>query len=129
MFVSQPRRRVSPPSPRVALVIAGAVVLAIVLYLGSAALGPFIVGLVLAYLLDMPVERMSRIGFPRWLAVLIVYAITVFVVVEAAVLTIRPLADEMSTFIREFPSFMTRSPTPTPISTSPPPSETRSTNG
>jgi predicted PurR-regulated permease PerM len=108
VFVSQRRRRVSPPSPRVALVIAGAVVLAIVLYLGSAALGPFIVGLVLAYLLDMPVERMSRIGFPRWLAVLIVYAITVFVVVEAAVLTIRPLADEMSTFIREFPSFMTR---------------------
>ena len=108
MFVSQPRRRVSPPSPRVALVIVGAVVLAVVLYLGSAALGPFIVGLVLAYLLDMPVERMSRIGVPRWLAVLIVYAITVFVVVEAAVLTIRPLADEMSTFIREFPSFMTR---------------------
>jgi predicted PurR-regulated permease PerM len=107
-FVSQPSRRVSPPSPRVALVIAGAVVLAVVLYLGSAALGPFVVGLVLAYLLDMPVERMSRIGFPRWLAVLIVYAITVFVVVEAAVLTIRPLADEMSTFIREFPSFMTR---------------------
>jgi len=92
----------------VALVIVGAVVLAIVLYLGSAALGPFVVGLVLAYLLDMPVERMSRIGVPRWLAVLIVYAITVFVVVEAAVLTIRPLADEMATFIREFPSFMTR---------------------
>jgi predicted PurR-regulated permease PerM len=106
--VSQPSRRVSPPSPRVALVIAGAVVLSVVLYLGSAALGPFVVGLVLAYLLDMPVERMSRIGVRRWLAVLIVYAITVFVVVEAAVLTIRPLADEMSTFIREFPSFMTR---------------------
>jgi predicted PurR-regulated permease PerM len=105
---SQLGRRVSAPSPRVALVIAGAVVLAIVLYLGSAALGPFVVGLVLAYLLDMPVERMSRIGFPRWLAVLIVYAITVVVVIEAAVLTIRPLADEMSTFIREFPSFMTR---------------------
>jgi predicted PurR-regulated permease PerM len=108
VVVSQPGRRVGPPSPRVALVIVGAVVLAVVLYLGSAALGPFIVGLVLAYLLDMPVERMSRVGFPRWLAVLIVYAIAVFVVIEAAVLTIRPLADEMSTFIREFPSFLTR---------------------
>src|SRR5712671_1804663 len=108
VVVSQPGRRVGRPSPRAALVIVGAVVLAVVLYLGSAALGPFVVGLVLAYLLDMPVERMSRIGVPRWLAVLIVYAITVFVVVEAAVLTIRPLADEMSTFIREFPSFMTR---------------------
>ena len=95
-------------SPRATLVIVAAGVLAVVLYLGSAALGPFVVGLVLAYLLDMPVERMSRVGFPRWLAVLIVYAIAVFVVIEAAVLTIRPLADEMSTFIREFPSFMTR---------------------
>ena len=98
-------RRLRPPTPRVALVIAGAVVLGVVLYLGSAALAPFVVGLVLAYLLDMPVERMSRIGLPRWLAVLVVYAIVVFVVVEAFVLTLKPLADEFATFIREFPTF------------------------
>lgn len=98
-------RRLRAPTPRVALVIGGAVVLGIVLYLGSAALGPFIVGLVLAYLLDMPVERMSRVGVPRWLAVLVVYAIVVFAVVQALVLTLRPLADEFATFIREFPSF------------------------
>jgi predicted PurR-regulated permease PerM len=87
------------------LVIAAALVLGLVLYVGSSALAPFVVGLVLAYLLDMPVERMSRVGLPRWLAVLIVYAIVVFIVVEAVVLTLRPLADELSTFIREFPSF------------------------
>ena len=108
VVVAQAGHDVGRISPRATLVIAAAGVLAVVLYLGSAALGPFVVGLVLAYLLDMPVERMSRVGFPRWLAVLIVYAIAVFVVIEAAVLTIRPLADEMSTFIREFPSFMTR---------------------
>ena len=102
---SSPRRRLQPPSPRAALVIVGAVVLGLVLYLGSAAVGPFVVGLVLAYLLDMPVERMSRIGVPRWIAVLVVYAIVVFIVVEAIVLTLRPLADELSTFIREFPTF------------------------
>jgi predicted PurR-regulated permease PerM len=79
-----------------------------VLYLGSSALGPFVVGLVLAYLLDMPVERMSRVGLPRWLAVLIVYAIVVFVVAEAIVFAIRPLFDELSTFIREFPAFSAR---------------------
>jgi predicted PurR-regulated permease PerM len=100
-----PPRRLQPPTPRVALVILGALVLGLILYLGSAALGPFVVGLVLAYLLDMPVERMSRIGVPRWLAVLVVYAIVVFFVVEAFVVTIRPLADELSTFIREFPTF------------------------
>ena len=92
-------------SPRVVLVIAATAVIAVVLSLGSSALGPFMVGLVLAYLIDMPVERMARLGMPRWLALLIVYAIVVFVVVEAAVLTVRPLADELSTFIREFPTF------------------------
>jgi predicted PurR-regulated permease PerM len=103
--VLPPGRRTGPPSPRVTLVICGAIVLAVVLYLGSAALGPFVVGLLLAYLLDMPVERMSRVGVPRWLAVLVVYAIVVFVVIEAVVITLRPLADELSTFIREFPTF------------------------
>jgi predicted PurR-regulated permease PerM len=98
-------RQLGPPSPRVALSVAGAIVLAVVLYLGSAALAPFLVGLVLAYLLDMPVERMSRIGMPRWLSVLIVYAIVAFAVVEALVITLKPLADELSTFIREFPTF------------------------
>jgi predicted PurR-regulated permease PerM len=93
------------PTPRVGLVIAGTIVLGVVLYLGSTALGPFVVGLVLAYLLDMPVERMSRIGVPRWLSVLIVYAVVVFILIEAVVLTLRPLADELSTFIREFPTF------------------------
>lgn len=92
-------------SSRVLLVIVAAAILAVVLLLGSSALGPFVVGLVLAYLLDMPVERMSRVGLPRWVSVLLVYAIVLAVVVEAAVLTVRPLASELSTFIREFPTF------------------------
>jgi predicted PurR-regulated permease PerM len=90
------------------LVIAGAIVLGFVLYLGSSAVGPFVVGLVLAYLLDMPVERMSRVRLPRWFSVLLVYAIVAFVVVEAIVLTLRPLADQLATFIREFPTFTAR---------------------
>lgn len=94
-----------PLSPRVVLVIVAAAILSVVLYLGNSALGPFIVGLVLAYLLDMPVERMSRVGLPRWLSVLIVYAILVVVIVQAALLTLRPLADQLATFIREFPTY------------------------
>src|SRR6185369_1059042 len=89
-----------PLSPRVVLVFVAAALLGTVLYLGSSALGPFIVGLVLAYLLDMPVERMARVGLPRWLSVLIVYAIVAAVVVQAAVLTLRPLADQLATFVR-----------------------------
>ena len=101
----RPRAGLGPLSPRVALVLVGAAVLGVVLYQGRSALGPFVLGLVLAYLLDIPVERMSRLGLPRWLSLLIVYAIVVVVVVQAAILTVRPLADELATFIREFPTF------------------------
>jgi predicted PurR-regulated permease PerM len=98
-------RRVGPPSPRAALIVAGAVVLLAVLYLGRSALGPFVVGLVLAYLLDMPVERMARFGLPRWLSVLLVYAVVIVVVAQALSVVLRPLATELATFIREFPTF------------------------
>lgn len=98
-------RRVGPPTPRALLVVAGAIVLLFVLYLGRSALAPFVIGLVLAYLLDLPVERMARVGVPRWLSVLIVYAVVVVLVVQALQLTIRPLASELATFIAEFPTF------------------------
>jgi predicted PurR-regulated permease PerM len=88
--------------------IAVAVLLAFVLYLGRSALAPFILGLILAYLLDMPVERMARLGLPRWLSVLLVYAVVAIVVVQALLLTLRPLVNELSTFIEEFPTFIAR---------------------
>jgi predicted PurR-regulated permease PerM len=100
-----PRAGFGPISPRVALVILGAIVIAIVLSAGSSALGPFIVGLVLAYLLDIPVERMARVGIPRWISVLVVYAITVYLLVQGLRFMLRPLADEIATFITEFPRF------------------------
>ena len=103
--VAEPRAGFGPVSPRVALVVAGAVALTVILYAGRAALSPFIVGLVLAYLLDIPVERMSRIGLPRWISVLIVYAIAVVVLYQGVRLMLKPLADEISTFISEFPRF------------------------
>jgi predicted PurR-regulated permease PerM len=89
----------------VGLVIAGAIVLFAILYLGRSALGPFVVGLVLAYLLDLPVERMARFGLPRWVSVLIVYAVVVVVTAQALSIVLRPLGTELATFIREFPSF------------------------
>jgi predicted PurR-regulated permease PerM len=94
-----------PISPRVALVIGGAALVALILYAGRSALGPFVVGLVVAYLLDIPVERMARLGLPRWISVLIVYAITVFVLVQALRSMLRPVANELATFIAEFPRF------------------------
>src|SRR5437879_4500482 len=106
--VAEPRAGLGPISPRVALVAAGAVAVAVILYAGRAALGPFIVGLVLAYLLDIPVERMARIGLPRWISVLLVNAIAVVLIYQGLGLMLRPLADEIATFISEFPKFTTQ---------------------
>ena len=63
-----------------ALVIATVVVIGIILYLARSALTPFIVGLLLIYLLDPAVGRVARISIgtrhiPRGLAVLIVYVV------------------------------------------------------
>ena len=91
--------------PARGLVIAGALVLLAIFYLGRSALGPFIVGLVLAYLLDLPVERMARLGLPRWVSVLLVYIIVVVVAIQALLVVLRPLGTELATFIREFPTF------------------------
>ena len=93
-------------TPRVLVVLVGLVVLAVVLYLGRHSLGPFVVGLVLAYLLDIPVERMARIGLPRWASVLIVYAVFGVLFVLAVRAVFRQLADEIAAFIREFPGFI-----------------------
>jgi predicted PurR-regulated permease PerM len=103
--VARPRAGFGPISPRAALVIVAAIALAIVLYAGRSALGPFIVGLVLAYLLDIPVERISRTGLPRWACVLIVYVIAGIAIYQGLGLMLRPLADEISTFISELPGF------------------------
>ncbi|HEX5014087.1 MAG TPA: AI-2E family transporter [Candidatus Limnocylindrales bacterium] len=98
--------RVPPLTPRVLVLLVGAVVLGVVLYFGRHALGPFVVGLVLAYLLDIPVERMARVGVPRWVSVLLVYALVAVLFVLAIRAVVRPLVDEISTFIREFPAFI-----------------------
>ena len=99
-------RRLQSPTPRVGLVLAAAAVIGFVLYLGRDALSPFIVGLLLVYLLDPPVEWLGRIGFPRTIAVLAVYGIVLLVVVEAVNLTLPPLVDQASRFVKDLPSLV-----------------------
>ncbi|MBA2720722.1 MAG: AI-2E family transporter [Chloroflexi bacterium] len=99
------RATLGPLSPRVAIVIVAAVLICIILYAGRSSLGPFIVGLIIAYLLDIPVERLSRRGLPRWVSVLIVYVIATVAIYQGLRVMLRPLADEISTFITEFPRF------------------------
>jgi predicted PurR-regulated permease PerM len=93
-------------TPRVGLLLIGALAVAVAIYFGRHALGPFVVGLVLAYVLDVPVERISRVGLPRWASVLLVYAVFVVLFAIGIALVARPLVNEISTFIREFPAFI-----------------------
>ncbi|HUG49339.1 MAG TPA: AI-2E family transporter [Candidatus Limnocylindria bacterium] len=104
----QPPARLHAPTPRVALVIFAVVVLGVVLYLGRSALTPFIIGALLIYVLDPLVGliarlRIGRFKMPRGLAVLIVYALTFFVVFEAVVLLLVPLISQVGQFAGDLP--------------------------
>src|SRR5690606_15391813 len=70
--------RLRPPTPRVALLLATGVVVLAALFLGREALSPFIVGLLVVYLLEPPVARLTRLGLRRSLAILVVYGLTAF---------------------------------------------------
>ena len=101
-------RRLGPPTQRVGLLLVAAVVIGVALYVGREALSPFIVGLMLVYLLDPAVERLSRLRVPRWLSILIVYIVAVVVVWQAVAFTIRPLVEQVRTFVADLPGLLSR---------------------
>ena len=93
-------------TPRVALLATAAVVIGIVLYAGREALGPFIVGLLIVYLLAPPIEWLARLRIPRAVAILLVYAVTVLLVVEGLNLMLRPLVDQIRQFATDLPGLV-----------------------
>ncbi|HEV8488570.1 MAG TPA: AI-2E family transporter [Candidatus Limnocylindrales bacterium] len=98
--------RLRAPTPRVALVLFAAVLIAFLLYLGREALSPFVVGLLLVYLLTPPVEWLSRRGTPRWVAILVVYVGVVLVLIQALSLMLRPLVEQIRTFADDLPNLL-----------------------
>jgi predicted PurR-regulated permease PerM len=98
--------RMAPLSPRVAVLIAGAVILAVVLAMAADAVRPFIVGLLFVYLLDPPVRWLVRLRVPRLLAIFIVYAIVIFAIVEFMALALTPLINELVRFIEDLPELI-----------------------
>jgi predicted PurR-regulated permease PerM len=98
--------RLRPPTLRVALVLVAAIVVAFLLYQGREALSPFVVGLLLVYLLDPLVEWLTHRRVPRWAAILIVYAIVVFVIVQALSFMLRPLVDQIRSFADDLPGLL-----------------------
>jgi predicted PurR-regulated permease PerM len=100
------KRRVRPPTPRVGLLILTAILVGVLLYQGREALTPFVVGLLLVYLLTPPVERLARLGVPRWIAVLVVYAVVVVVLVQAMSIMIRPVVEQVRLFVEDAPELL-----------------------
>ena len=98
--------RLRAPTYRVGLVIAAAAIVGALLYLGREAVSPFIVGLLLVYLLNPLVERLAGRGVPRWAAVLIVFVVTILVLVQGLSFLVRPLVEQVRTFATDLPSIL-----------------------
>jgi predicted PurR-regulated permease PerM len=93
-----------PLSPRVAVLIAAAVIVGLVLWMARDSIRPFILGLLFVYLLDPPVRWLVRRGLRRTLAILVVYVVGIVAFIEFLTLTLAPLVDELLRFVNDFPA-------------------------
>jgi predicted PurR-regulated permease PerM len=91
-------------SPRVAVLIAAAVVVGLLLWMARDAVRPFVVGLLLVYLLEPPVRWLVRRGMRRTLAILLVYVVSIIAIVELVNLTLTPLVNEIARFVQDLPT-------------------------
>ena len=95
-------------SPRVALLIGAAVVVGLLLWMARDNVRPFVVGLLLVYLLDPPIRWLVRRGVRRTFAIAIVYIVAILAFVEFLNLTITPLVDQLIQVVKDFPALATQ---------------------
>ncbi len=95
--------RFAPVSPRVMVLLGAAIVVGLLLWMARDSVRPFIVGLLLVYLLDIPVRWLARRGLRRTVAIILVYIAALVIFVEFMALTLTPLVNEILRFIEEFP--------------------------
>src|SRR4051812_30084222 len=95
--------RFAPLSPRVAVLIAAALIAGIVLWMARDSIRPFILGLLFVYLLDPPVRWLVRHGLRRTVAIVVVYVVGIVAFIGFVTLTLTPLVNEIIRFIEDFP--------------------------
>jgi predicted PurR-regulated permease PerM len=71
----------------------------------SGVLTPFLLGLVIAFLLRWPVRQLASRGVPRGWAVIICYAVLLALFAVVGVFIVPPLAAQLATFSHEFPHY------------------------
>ncbi len=91
-------------SPRVAVLIAATVVIGLLLWMARDSLRPFVVGLLVVWLLDPPVRWLVRRGVRRTIAIAGVYIVAFLAFVEFLNLTLTPLINELVQFVEDFPA-------------------------
>ena len=99
------------PSRRLLVLFAGIAVVSVIFWFGRDILAPFVVGILIVYLLDPVVERLARVQvrgrrFPRALLILLVYLIATLVLVELLFLLIGPLVEQVRAFARDVPGYV-----------------------
>ncbi len=100
--------RLAPLSPRVGVLIVAAVVVGTLLWMARDAVRPFVVGLLLVYLLDPPVRWLTRMGLRRAFAILLVYVVAILLIVVFINLTITPLVNELVRLLQDLPGLVTQ---------------------
>ncbi len=98
--------RVAALSPRVAVLLIAAVIIGILLWMARGAVTPFVVGLLLVYLLDPPARWLVRRGMPRTLAIIVVYVVSAFVFLELLNITLTPMVNEVLRFTDDLPGLL-----------------------
>ena len=98
------------PSRRVVVLVAATILLGTVFWIGRDVLAPFVVGLLIVYLLDPLVERLARVQVagrrpPRALIILLVYLVATILVVELLLLLVGPLVDQGRAFAAAAPGY------------------------
>jgi predicted PurR-regulated permease PerM len=106
-FVTHPTdgspARFVPLSPRVAVLIVAGIVAGLLLWMARDSVRPFVLGLLLVYLLDIPVKRLVQRGVRRSFAILIVYVIALVAIIGFLAVTLTPLINEVFRLIEDFP--------------------------
>jgi predicted PurR-regulated permease PerM len=95
--------RFAPLSPRVVVLIGAAIVVGLLLWMARDSVRPFVLGLLLVYLLDPPVRWLTRRGVRRVLAIFIVYVVVIVGLIVFLDVTLTPLINEILRFIDELP--------------------------
>ncbi len=102
MTAALPRQLQQPPRRAALFVVSAALLLAFLLVAGSA-LRPFVVGLLLVFLLSPLVDRLAQLGLSRSLAALIVILLSAAGILALLAIILTPLVAQAAAFADDLP--------------------------